>query len=146
MNRYLHTNIIARDWRALSRFYETVFDCTPIGAERDLSGEWVDELTGMRGAHITGRHLLVPGYGQDQPTLEIFSYDNIVGAESALNANGFSHIAFEVDDLDETLARLLAEGGSLIGGVVRREYESGAARLVYAADCEGNIVEIQCWD
>src|SRR5678815_5648625 len=28
--RYVHTNLIARDWRALARFYEDVFGCVPV--------------------------------------------------------------------------------------------------------------------
>lgn len=45
MIKYVHTNIIAKDWRTLADFYIKVFECTPIQAERDLSGEWLDQAT-----------------------------------------------------------------------------------------------------
>jgi predicted enzyme related to lactoylglutathione lyase len=41
--RYVHTNIIAKDWRSLSKFYQNVFGLIPIGLQRDISGKWVDD-------------------------------------------------------------------------------------------------------
>jgi predicted enzyme related to lactoylglutathione lyase len=75
--KYVHTNIIAKDWRKLSLFYQRVFGCKPVPPERDLSGQWLDSLTGIDGAHITGEHLALPGYDGQTPTLEIFSYDDM---------------------------------------------------------------------
>lgn len=63
-----------------------------------------------------------------------------------INRQGIAHLAFEVDDVEETLKRLLQEGGSQFGEVVKAEYEDGRkASFVYAADCEGNIIELQNW-
>lgn len=36
--RYIHTNLIADDWRSLSRFYVEVFGCVPVPPERDYTG------------------------------------------------------------------------------------------------------------
>ena len=33
--RYVHTNLIARDWRELARFYVEVFGCELVPPERD---------------------------------------------------------------------------------------------------------------
>lgn len=147
MFRYVHTNIIAKDAKKLIDFYKNVFHCQSIGETRDLCGPWLDQLTGLPGAHITGEHLCLPGYGQDHPTLEIFSYDTVVpGGPSQINRCGLAHLAFEVDDVEETLAQLLKAGGSQIGEVVRADYEDGKkAIFVYTADCEGNIIELQSW-
>lgn len=38
MTRYVHTNIIARDFKRLVDFYKTVFNCRSIGETRDLRG------------------------------------------------------------------------------------------------------------
>ena len=73
--RYVHTNLIARDWRALARFYQDVLGCVPVPPERDLSGPDMDAGTGIPGAHLRGMHLRLPGRGDDGPTLEIFTYD-----------------------------------------------------------------------
>src|SRR5438034_11344312 len=42
--KYVHTNLIARDWKKPVRFYGDVFGCDPTGPERDLSGEWLDRV------------------------------------------------------------------------------------------------------
>ena len=78
--KYVHTNIIADDWRALADFYIQVFGCKPVLPERDLSGSWLDSLTCIENSHITGIHLSLPGCGENGPTLEIFSYgkDNVL--------------------------------------------------------------------
>lgn len=147
MFRYVHTNIIAKDHKKLIGFYKNVFQCRSIGETRDLRGEWLDRLTGIDGSHIVGEHLCLPGYTQDHPTIEIFSYDEMPeAAVPRINRCGIAHLAFEVDDVEETLAKLLREGGSQLGEVVRAEYDDGKkAVFVYAADCEGNIIELQSW-
>ena len=147
MLRYVHTNIIAKDSQKLINFYKEVFQCKSIGETRDLRGKWLDELTGIQNAHIVGEHLCLPGYEDDQPTLEIFSYDSMENATIAINKCGIAHLAFEVDDVEKTLQLLLQKGGKQIGEVVRAEYEDGRkAVFVYATDCEGNIVELQSWE
>ena len=45
--RYSHTNIVARDWRALAGFYESVFGCMPVPPERDYSGPVLEAGTGI---------------------------------------------------------------------------------------------------
>jgi catechol 2,3-dioxygenase-like lactoylglutathione lyase family enzyme len=57
---------------------------------------------------------------------------------------GLMHTAFVVDNIRQTLDRLLAEGGSLLGEIVETEVEGdGRVAFVYARDPEGNIVELQ---
>ena len=73
--RYIHTNIIARDWKKLAEFYKDVFDCVEVPPERDLSGQWLDLATGLRGARIKGVHLRLPGYGEMVPR---WRYSSIV--------------------------------------------------------------------
>ncbi len=144
--KYVHTNIIAKDWRRLSQFYRQVFGCRPVPPERDLKGQWVDALTDINGAHITGEHLALPGYETGGPTLEIFSYDSFAEGSKAINAPGFAHIAFEVDDVSMALEQVKKAGGGQSGELVHAEYPGGAAaEFVYAKDPEGNIIELQSW-
>jgi hypothetical protein len=72
--RYVHTNLIARDWRRLAAFYQSVFGCIPVPPERNLSGPQLEAGTGVPGSTLAGMHLRLPGAGADAPTLEIFSY------------------------------------------------------------------------
>ena len=147
MIRYSHTNLIAKDARRLIDFYKTALDCRSIGETRDLSGEWLDKLTGIPNAHLTGEHLALPGYEGHGPTLEIFSYDHVQGAPSgAVNTAGFAHIAFAVDDVPAALERVLASGGGQIGELVQKTYADGRTIcVIYATDPEGNILELQSW-
>jgi len=145
--KYTHTNIAARDWKLLSEFYIKVFKCTPVPPERHLAGEWVDRLTTLKGAGIDGVHLRLPGY-DDGPTLEIFSYNpsDFRTSTGGINRQGFGHIAFLVDSVEDVLKDLLKNGGSQLGEIVVNEYkELGTLTAVYAADPEGNYVEIQNW-
>ena len=145
--KYVHTNLIARDWKRLVRFYSEVFGCEPQVPERNMSGAWLDQLTSLRNAHLTGVHLRLPGYGDDGPTLEIFGYDQLIESElSAANRCGFGHVAFAVDDVDEALQTVIAAGGGAVGNIATTEVDGvGALRVVYARDPEGNIVELQKW-
>ena len=145
--KYVHTNLIARDWKGLVRFYSEVFGCEPKPPDRDMSGAWLDQLTSLQNAHLSGVHLRLPGYGDDGPTLEIFSYNELVEPElQSANQRGFGHIAFAVDDVDDALQTVIAAGGSTVGNIVTTEVDRvGVLRVVYARDPEGNIVELQRW-
>ena len=145
--KYTHTNLIAKDWKRLSTFYQEVFRCVPIPPERDLFGEWLDRATGLSESHIFGVHLRLPGYGEDGPTLELFQYISM--PEHPLvnpNTPGFSHIAFEVDDVEEAKNAVLSGGGGIIGKVVSRKV-AGVSEVTfcYVTDPEGNIIELQNW-
>lgn len=146
--RYAHTNIIARDWRELARFYIDVFDCKPKPPERDLAGDWLDQATSLKNAHLQGMHLILPGYGDEGPTLEIFSYEKMDERTSMLpNKPGYTHIAFEVADVDETFAKALQHGGQKLGEIVKKEIANvGVIKFTYFRDPEGNIIEIQSWE
>lgn len=146
--KYTHTNIIARDWKKLAEFYIEVFGCRLVPPERDLSGDWVDRLTAIKGARITGVHLTLPGFGAGGPTLEIFQYEP-AGPENGgpvINRYGLGHVAFHVGDVEAILKKLVERGGSAYGETIRREYpELGLLTAIYAKDPEGNIIEIQNW-
>ncbi len=147
MFRYVHTNIIAEDAERLIAFYKKVFRCRSISETRDLRGVWLEKLTGVSGAHIRGEHLVLPGYEERLPTLEIFSYDQMKeGVVPEINRPGIVHLAFEVDNVRETLSEVISNGGSAVGEVITAEYPEGfEGTFVYARDPEGNILELQSW-
>lgn len=146
--KYVHTNLIAEDWRALAAFYTNVFGCTLAPPERDYSGDALDAGTGLRGAHLHGAHLRLPGWGPDGPTLEIYAYDQLEPRPAtAVNRPGFGHIAFEVDDVPGARAAILANGGAAVGEVVTLATSAGPrVTWCYMTDPEGNVIEIQSWD
>lgn len=145
--RFVHTNLIAQDWKKLARFYEQVFGCTPILPERELTGRWLEEGTGVADAQVCGMHLRLPGYGDDGPTLEIFQYNRQEERpKTASNRPGFAHIAFAVDDVESARDAVLAAGGGVVGKVVSAKVsDAGTVTFVYLTDPEENIIELQSW-
>jgi catechol 2,3-dioxygenase-like lactoylglutathione lyase family enzyme len=141
----VHTNLVARDWRTLARFYERVFGCEPIPPERTLSGRWLEAGTGVPGAQIRGIHLRLPGHGDGGPTLEVFQYDPQAHTpEPSANRPGLGHIAFAVEDVEKARQQVLAEGGRSVGEVISQEIPNvGTITFAYVRDPEGNIIELQ---
>lgn len=145
--KYAHTNLIAEDWRRLAGFYQEVFGCVPVPPERDFQGEQLEAGTGIRGAHLRGVHLRLPGYDDHGPTLEIFTYNVLEQrGTTAVNRPGFGHIAFVVDDVAAAQTAVLQAGGSIVGEIVTLQVSTGArVTWCYVADPEGNVVELQSW-
>ena len=146
--KFVHTNIAARDWKSLSQFYITVFDCRVKPPERKYSGDWLDQATGLSQACLEGVHLVLPGFNEEGPTLEIFTYERMKDTPDIMaNHQGFTHIAFEVDDVYKILETALKNGGTRLGQVVERKVAGiGILVFVYFKDPEGNIIEIQSWN
>jgi catechol 2,3-dioxygenase-like lactoylglutathione lyase family enzyme len=145
--RYAHTNIAAKNWKGLADFYIEVFGCVVKPPERNHSGEWLDRVTGLKNAKLEGVHLLLPGYGSNGPTLEIFTYRELQTREPVMaNHVGFTHIAFEVDDFDSVYRAALGKGATDLGSATERLIDGvGTLKLVYLRDPEGNIIELQSW-
>jgi predicted enzyme related to lactoylglutathione lyase len=145
--RFSHTNLIAKDWKRLAEFYVQVFECVPASSERDHSGPRFDRLTARPGARLNGRHLRLPGHGEHGPTLEIFQYEN--GSDALpveITRPGFTHIAFEVDDVSAKRQEVLSLGGRDYGEIVTLDIPgAGILNLCYMCDPEGNILELQKW-
>jgi len=143
--RFTHVNLIAKDWRRLAAFYETVLGCKRVPPERDLSGQWLDKATGVDGAKITGIHMRLPGGGDAGPTLEIFQYENGPKVRTMTpHTPGFAHIAFAVDNVEDTAHNVFQAGGRPVGELTVRPIAGvGLLTMWYVSDPEGNIIELQ---
>jgi len=145
--KYVHTNLIARDWRKLADFYVSVLGCEPVPPERDYAGSDLERGTGVRGAALHGVHLRLPGLGPDGPTLEIYQYSREEEAlATAANRPGFAHIAFAVPDVASARDEIVAAGGTLVGEIVTlTTSDRRHVTWCYVTDPEGNILELQAW-
>ena len=146
--KYVHTNLVARDWKKLSTSYVKVFGCKFKPPERNLKGNWLDELTSLKNAQVKGIHLHLPGFDGSGPTLEIFQYSKSTKQGAAkINRPGFAHIAFAVRNVKQMLGKVKTNGGSSVGKLVSTTIEGvGRIDVVYARDPEGNIIELQKWE
>ena len=145
--KYVHTNIIASDWKSLANFYEQVLGCTPVPPVRSQSAAWLERGTGVSNASLEGVHLRLPGYGIDGPTLEIYQYHRMEEKPAPLpNRKGLGHLAFLVDDVAQLREKILQYGGGELGQVTKAEVAGvGSLTFIYMTDPEGNILEIQHW-
>jgi catechol 2,3-dioxygenase-like lactoylglutathione lyase family enzyme len=146
--RYGHTNLIARDWRRLAAFYTTVFGCELVPPERDYGGEVLERGTGITRATLRGVHLRLPGHGDAGPTLEIYTYgeNEPATAPPAANREGWGHVAFAVDDVEQARDAVVAAGGADHGELVTTTTADGRrVTWRYMTDPEGNLVELQAW-
>lgn len=145
--RFSHTNIVSTNWKALVDFYVKTFDCKLVPPTRKQSGASMDSGTGLKNVSLEGAYLLLPGYGENGPTLEIYQYENLIAQDVVPpNKRGFGHIAFEVEDVQEILNSVIKNGGQTLGKITRKEVAGvGEITFVYTRDPEGNILELQRW-
>jgi len=145
--KFAHTNIISTNWKKLADFYVKTFDCKIVPPIRKQSGEWLEKGTGLENAKLEGVHLLLPGYGENGPTLEIYQYESIEKQDFlSPNTRGFGHIAFEVESVEAVLETLKKNDGKAFGKITKRKVKDvGEITFIYARDPEGNLIELQSW-
>lgn len=145
--KYVHTNIVAEDWKKLADFYIKVFGCEVVPPERNYKGKELDSGVNIQNVELKGVHLKLPGYEKNGPTLEIYSYSPMkLKKEKPVNQPGFTHIAFEVEDVEKAKTIVLAAGGRAIGEIVILQTSDGrSVKWCYLTDPEGNIIELQKW-
>lgn len=145
--KFAHTNIVSTNWKKLADFYVKTFDCKIVPPIRKQSGLWLDKGTGLKNAKLEGAHLLLPGYGENGPTLEIFQYENVEKQNFVSpNKRGFGHIAFEVESVEEVLNDLETNGGKSFGEITKKVVKDvGEITFIYTRDPEGNLIELQSW-
>jgi predicted enzyme related to lactoylglutathione lyase len=143
--KFIHINMIAADWRKLVQFYLAVFDCKLVPPEAEYSGSELDRATGLKNAQVAGVHLRLPGYDDDGPLLEIYSYGELKERpETEVNRPGYGHLAFQVFDIEATRRAVLLHGGRALGELVTTTTASGKqVTWCYMTDPEGNIVELE---
>ncbi|MGJ4748362.1 VOC family protein [Leptospira sp. SA-E8] len=132
--RFLHVNINSKDWSKALSFYSNVLETNATGFERDYKGDFIENLTGIKGIEIKGRHLPLPGYDEGGPTFEIFTY-NRFSKRGPLDKSDTGKIAvgFRVFDLRSSVNKILQEGGILLE-------EKGNTAIL--KDPEGNLLLI----
>jgi hypothetical protein len=89
----------------------------------------------------------MPGWGEDGPTLEIYSYPVSEDRPPPVaNRIGIAHIAFAVQDVARARDTILACGGDATSEVITTRVGSeSTVTWCYAKDLEGNIIELQSW-
>jgi catechol 2,3-dioxygenase-like lactoylglutathione lyase family enzyme len=138
IKRLDHVSVVVDDLAAAIDFF-TALGMTREG-EAPIEGPWVDRINGLEGVQVHIVMMRTPdGHGQ----LELTKFHNpqlveIAPAIAPPNALGLRSVMFTVESVDDTVARLRAVGGELIGEVVRYEdkyklcYMRGPAGIIVA--------------
>src|SRR5262245_64315790 len=121
IKRLDHISVVVDDLAAATAFF-TVLGMTVAG-EAPVEGPWVDRVNGIENVQVDIVMMRTPdGHGQ----LELTKFRNpklveITPAIAPPNALGLRSVMFVVGSVDDSVARLSAVGGELIGEVAQYE-------------------------
>jgi catechol 2,3-dioxygenase-like lactoylglutathione lyase family enzyme len=103
-----------------------------------IEGEWAGRVTGLGDQHVEIAMMVTPD-GHSRLEISRFITPPVVAdhRNAPVNALGYLRVMFTVDDIDETLARLLKRGAQLVGEVV--QYED-SYNLCYIRGPEGLLI------
>jgi catechol 2,3-dioxygenase-like lactoylglutathione lyase family enzyme len=129
--------IVVDDLEAAIAFFEELG--MELEGRMPIEGPWVDRVIEINDTRAEIATLRTPdGHGRIE--LDKFHSPPAVTAEpnpAPVNTLGIRRIMFAVDDIDAVLARLMAQGASLMGEVVNYE---DVYRLCYVRGPEGIII------
>ena len=103
-----------------------------------IAGPWADGVTGLRDMRVEIAMMRTPD-GHSRLEISRFLTPQPVAdhRNAPVNALGYLRVMFTVDDIYDTLARLVRTGAQLVGDVV--QYEQ-AYRLCYVRGPEGILI------
>src|SRR3954454_12744308 len=139
IKRMDHVSIVVDDLAAAIAFF------SELGLEREgeaaVEGPWVDRINGLEGVQVDIVMMRTPD-GHGRLELTKFRHPPLVALEPAIappNAPGLRSVMFAVDSVDDTVARLRAQGAELVGEVAQYEDQY---RLCYMRGPAGIIVSL----
>ena len=139
IKRLDHVSVVVDDLEAATAFFTTLG--MAIEGQMPIEGPWVDRINGIENVQVDIVMMRTPdGHGK----LELTKFRNpkLVEMEPAVappNAPGLRSVMFTVENVDDTVARLRAHGGELMGEVVQYEDKY---RLCYMRGPAGIIVAL----
>ena len=103
-----------------------------------IDGEWAGRVTGVRGQRVEVAMMRTP---DGHSGVELSRFDAPVIASdhrtAPVNSLGYLRVMFTVEDIDDTLARLVKMGASAVDEVVNHE---NIYRLCYIRSPEGILI------
>ena len=139
IKRLDHVSVVVDDLAAAIAFF-TALGMTLEG-EMPIEGQWVDRVNGLESVQVDIVMMRTPdGHGR----LELTKFRNpkLVEIEPAIappNTLGLRSVMFTVESVDDTVARLRANGAELVGEVAQYEDKY---RLCYMRGPAGIIVAL----
>jgi catechol 2,3-dioxygenase-like lactoylglutathione lyase family enzyme len=133
-----HVGVVVDDLESAKEFFAALG--LEVGGGGSVGGPWVERIVGLEGVEVDFAFVRTPD-GRGQLELIEFQSPSYEGDHVPAPANkpGIRHLAFAVDDIHATVARLDALGAELVGEVVRYE---NSYWLAYIRGPAGIIVEL----
>jgi catechol 2,3-dioxygenase-like lactoylglutathione lyase family enzyme len=131
-----NVGIVVEDLDAAIEFF------TELGLELEgrapIEGAWADGVTGLRGTRVEIAMMRTPD-GHSRLEISQFLAPPVIADHrtAPVNALGYLRVMFNVEDIDDTLARLRKHGAEVVGKVV--QYED-IYRLCYIRGPEGILI------
>lgn len=146
IERVDHVNIVVDDLDKMAAFYCDVMGLRP--AKRvSISGSWIETVTGLASAEADVALL----EAESGAGVELIHYRQPEGPRpdfrEAPHALGIRHIAFRVDDIEQTVDRLKSAGVEFVSDIQQVptdqvDFIGKQKRIVYCHDPEGNLLEL----
>jgi catechol 2,3-dioxygenase-like lactoylglutathione lyase family enzyme len=136
VKRMDNVGIVVEDLEATIEFFRELG--LELEGQGTIEGQWAGRVTGLGDQHVEVAMMRTPdGHGR----LELSRFlkpPTIADHRTApVNALGYLRVMFEVEDIDNTLARLQKRGAQLVGDVVKYE---DVYRLCYIRGPEGLLI------
>ena len=134
-----HINVVVSDLdEAKAFFVQLGFE---VRDESDLSGEWISSIVDL--PNVSARYVTLK-LPCTETNLELIEYINPPSERdtnmSMANQMGFRHIAFEVENIDETVQNMRDIGIKFISSI--HAYPKTGKRLVYFWGPDGILLEL----
>ena len=139
IKRLDHVSVVVDDLAAAIAFFTTLG--MTLEGEMPVEGPWVDRVNGLESVQVDIVMMRTPD-GHGRLELTKFHHPQLVAIEPAMappNALGLRSVMFEVDSVDDSVARLRANGAELVGTL--EQYED-MYRLCYVRGPGGIIVAL----
>lgn len=133
-----HTGLVVRDLERSIAFYEAL-GLTTWKRETE-TGAYIETVVGIPAVKLEWAKLRTPD-GSLVELLQYHSHPDDQPVKNALsNRLGCSHIAFTVDNLQETCERIVQLGGSKVNDPATAPH--GKVRVTYCHDLDGILMEL----
>lgn len=138
VERLDNVGIVVEDIEAAKAFFVELG--LELDGEATVEGPWVDTAVGLDDVRSDIAMMRTPD-GQARIELTRYHRPAAIASDPAAPPNtlGAFRVMFGVDDIDDTVTRLQAHGGTLVGGIARYE---DLYRLCYLRGPAGVIVAL----
>ena len=138
MKAVRHTGIVVSDMDKSLKFYRDLLRLKPV-IDFEEKGEFIDSVLGGSGIQVRMVKMVADDGGMVE-LLHYISHPMTRAKDNKLYEIGPTHMAFTVDSIDETYARLSAAGVPFNSQPVVAP--DGKARLAFCQDPDGTFLEL----